>query len=236
MICRTCVTQGRVEGGLTPWDQRAELGWPAAMWKTIVEGGTRPSDFFSRLAPTGRTAGAFGLLVLLLIPAGISGGLSNYAMKFFLIDFMEGFIRQVYGPPGNPLSDMMVAAYQPSLLDAALAIFLTPGLCALYAAITGLVCHLGLMLVGGATRGLEATIKVTAYAYAACLFWMVIPIVGGLAWLWMLVVLGMGLAAMHKTAGWKAAFAVLYAPCLACGLCFGGAFAMGFLGAMLAGT
>lgn len=236
VICRTCVTQGRVEGGATPWDKRGELGMFVAMWRTIVEVSAKPADFFGRLAPNGRTAGAFGFLLLALIPAGISGGISNFVMKFFLIDFMEGFIRQIYGPPGSPLSDMMVAAYTPSLLDAAFAIVLTPVLCALYAIITALVCHLGLMLVGGAERGLEATIKVCAYAYAGVLFWMVIPIVGGLAWFWMLVVLGMGLASMHRTSGWKAAFAVLYAPCLGCLLCFGGAFVAGFLGAMLMGS
>ena len=82
---------------------------------------------------------------------------------------------------------------------------------------SGLV-HLGLMLVGGATRGFTATLKTMAYAQTAFLA-QVVPMCGGVVgFIWGLVLQVLGLAAAHDTSEGKAVVAVLL-PIVVCCLC-----------------
>lgn len=233
LVCRGCVQAGRVQVGLSPFDRREEMGLLAASWRTLVGVCARPQEFFGDLAPAGRLGSAFLFLFLVSIPAALANGAWNLAMKAALSPIVEPFVRQVYGPPGSPFSDLMVSAYEPNVLTVLGSVAVFPALVLLYALITGLVTHLGLMLVGGAKRGLDASLKVAIYAHGV-LFWLVVPVLGGFAWLWMAVVLGIGLARVHDARGWQATFAVLYAPCLCfCGLIAGSVALGALLGAAI---
>lgn len=236
VVCRPCVTSGRVNPGLTPWDRRDELGMVGAVWGTIRDVSFAPAQFFARMAPTGRTGAAIGFLALIAIPAGLVGNLVSYFSNMLLAPMLEPMVRDVYGPAGNPISDMVVSSMEPSVLGSGFGMLLYPLIIVVYALITGLVCHLGLMLTGGASEPLEATVKTSIYAYGVT-FWAVVPLAGSLSWLWLLVVLVFGLSTVHKSGGFKATFAVLYAPLTCCCLVFGGTFVLAFLGvAALSGS
>jgi hypothetical protein len=239
VVCRTCVTTGEVNPGevnpgLTPWDRRDELGLLSALWQTVKGVSLAPTEFFEQMSPTGRLAPAMGFLVLATIPASIVSNTVSYVSNLALAPMLEPFIRNVYGPEGNTLSDLVVGSMQPSLVGSGFWILAYPFAIVVYALVTGLVCHLGLMLCGGATQPLEATIKTSVYAFAI-LFWAVIPIVGGLASIWLLVALVFGLSTVHRSGGFKATFSVLYAPCTCACLGVGGIVALVALGAMAIG-
>lgn len=224
LVCRTCVEQGRVQVGLSPFDRREELGFFQAVWATLIGVCVRPGEFFGELAPAGRLGSAFGFLLIVTIPAYLLSSIYNLLTRMVLAPVLEPVIREVYDPISPQLGDQLVLSLQPSVLDLVLGIFLGPVILILVAVITGLLLHLGLLMTGGARRGIEASLKVSLYGYGV-VFWLVIPLVGGLCWLWLPVVLGFGLARLHGVPGWKAAFAVLWAPLLACCCSFAGAFA-----------
>ena len=215
LVCRTCVEQGRVQVGLSPFDRREELGLLRAFWQTLVGVCVRPGEFFEDLAPTGRLGGAFLFLLLACLPGYILNSIYNYVSRFALAPTLEPIVRDVYDPISPELADQLVASLQPSLLDLAFGIVLGPVMLFVFALVAGLLMHLGLMIVGGAARPLEASLKVALYGHGV-VFWLVIPMIGGLCWLWAPVVLAFGLTRIHPTQGWKAAFAVLWAPALAC--------------------
>ena len=233
LVCRTCVQEGRVQVGLSPFDRRDELGFLPSLWSTLIAVCVRPGEFFEGLAPTGGLGSAFLFLLLVSIPAYILNSLYNLLMRMVLAPPLEPIVRQVYDPISPELADQLVASLQPSVLDLVLGILLGPVIILVFAVVAGLVLHLGLLLVGGARRGLEATLKVSLYA-SGVVFWLVIPVLGGLCWLWLPVILGFGLARLHGVPGWKAAVAVLWGPCLACCCTIGGLVGVGmFLGAAL---
>jgi hypothetical protein len=72
------------------------------------------------------------------------------------------------------------------------------------------------LIVGGATKGFEATTRVCSYAYAAQLA-QIIPFCGGiLAIAWSLILLVLGLAQAHSVSRGKAAVAVVLPLVLCC--------------------
>jgi hypothetical protein len=215
LVCRTCVEQGRVQVGLSPFDRRGELGLLSAFWATLVGVCLRPGEFFAELAPTGRLGGAFGFLLLVSLPAYTLNSIYNFLLRFAVAPSLEPVVRQVYDPISPDLADQLVASLQPSMLDLIGGIVLGPAILTIMAIVTGLVMHLGLLLVGGAARGIEASLKVSLYGHGVA-FWLVVPLLGGLCWLWLPVILGFGLARIHGVPGWKAAVAVLWGPVLGC--------------------
>jgi len=201
-VCRTCVDEGRVQVGLTPWDRREELGVPAAFWQTVTAVSGGPVRFFRELRPDGDLAGALGFLVLVSIPAGFGAAIFTYLQNLVMYSLL-GTQPQA---TGIPLLDMMQG---PSVGMAVFQVVFAPVGALLYVLIFALLTHLGLMLVGGASRPLEATIKAWCYSYAV-MFWGLIP--GGqlITGFWVLAVAGIAMAQVHKTSGWKAAFGVLW--------------------------
>lgn len=82
------------------------------------------------------------------------------------------------------------------------------------------IVHLFLMLVGAATSGFAATLRVVCYGSTVQVL-NVIPLCGGIiATVWAVVLQIIGLAAAHRTSQGKAALAVLLplALCCACGI------------------
>ena len=80
------------------------------------------------------------------------------------------------------------------------------------------VVHVLLLVFQGARRGFSATLTVVAFSHGLYLL-SAVPQCGGLiAWVWQIVVVIAGLAAIHRTQLWKSATAVL-APVVVCCCC-----------------
>jgi hypothetical protein len=78
------------------------------------------------------------------------------------------------------------------------------------------ILHLMLMIVGGASSGFEATVRVVCYTYTAQLAGMV-PFCGGLiATVWSVVLYVMGFSVAHRTTQGKALIAVLLPIVICC--------------------
>jgi hypothetical protein len=93
------------------------------------------------------------------------------------------------------------------------------------------IVHLLLLLLGGASRGFEATARVVAYAQAVSVLCLV-PFCGGLVGgVWAIVVQTSGLAAAQRIGLGKAAVAVLLPLILLC-CCCAAAFGTLFAGAL----
>ena len=90
--------------------------------------------------------------------------------------------------------------------------------------IAAAISHLFLLLVGGAKQPFETTFRVTSYVYGSMMALTALPYVGCVAYIWMLVLLVIGLAKAHETSTGKAMLAVL----LPMGICVGGYFLMVF--------
>jgi hypothetical protein len=86
----------------------------------------------------------------------------------------------------NPMSGVIEFLLSPLLLIVTL--FVVSG-----------VCHLCLMMTGGANYGFQTSARVFAYAYSPALFG-VIPFLGNLvAFFWMIVLAVVGLREAHRT-------------------------------------
>ena len=82
--------------------------------------------------------------------------------------------------------------------------------------IAAAILHLMLMIVGGASSGFEATVRVVCYAYTAQLAGMV-PFCGSIiAMIWTAVLYVMGFSIAHRTTQGKALIAVLLPIILCC--------------------
>lgn len=82
--------------------------------------------------------------------------------------------------------------------------------------IAAAILHLMLMIVGGASSGFEATVRVVCYTYTAQLAGMV-PFCGGLiASVWSVVLYVMGFSIAHRTTQGKALVAVLLPIVICC--------------------
>ena len=227
LICRACVVDGRVEVGLSPWDERKKLGLFAAWWATVKAVTLTPSDFFSRLAPSQFMGAAIGFALLAATPGQIANVIYNNLGNVLLFETLGVDLGQASG--GDPFSQML-APGSPVMI--VLQVVMAPLTVIMNAMIYGLLAHLGLMIVGGTTKKLEASLKVACYA-AAINFWMIFPVPyinAVVVGIWSMVVLAIGLMKMHNTTGAKAAFAVLWIPCL-CGCAVGGIAAIAALAA-----
>ena len=86
------------------------------------------------------------------------------------------------------------------------------------------IWHLCLMMVGGARHSFETTFRVTSYVYGSMMALTALPYVGCVAYIWMLVLLVIGMSKAHEITTGKAMLAVL----LPVAVCAGGYFLMIF--------
>jgi len=225
-ICQVCISSGRVTVGRTPWEDRAELGWWPAYWQTVKKVTFTPASFFSSMAPTGNMGDAVGFALL----AGIPGAIVTAALQFLVA---AGYAWNDMATTGaQELSPDAVGQVGLSIGQGFLSLLgFVPGV-AVGAMLWGCFHHLGLWLVGGGNRGIEATIKGALYA-AGVRFWACIPCCGDLfSWIWTLAVQAIAYCHLHRDPSWKGAFTVLFSIFLRCSC--GVAMIAMFLGLMLA--
>jgi len=224
-ICHTCITAGRVSAGQTPWENRAALGWLPALWQTIKQVSSAPTTFFREISPTGRIKDAIGFSLLVAIPGSITGA----AMQFFIggataLLPLLGIDSAVLTPGGEEATSKVLI----STLQALFILLLGPPLAVIGSVTSACIHHLGLLIVGGGDKGLEASIKGSLYA-SAVRFWACIPMFKFATDIWTMVAQGVAYCQIHRNRGWQGAFAVLYASCF----CLIGCCGVGSLGILI---
>jgi hypothetical protein len=188
-----------------PFADRARRGFFAAFFETWKLVTTSPQRFFGSVR-SDQTGSAL-LFGVLCYTVGFVGQALYYMVSLRQLD-IESIPEQsrkfVQLLAQTSVSAVVVGAL---VLGPLLALFVTY--------VGAAVWHLLLMLFRGANRPFDATLTVVAYACAPMLL-LVVPMCGTfVAEIWTLVVLVIGLAAIHRC-GWKAAAAVLTPVLLAC--------------------
>jgi len=203
-----------------PWEDRERLGFFQAWWETTKTVLFKPSDFYRRLAPTGKMGDAILFAVIWFIISGIIAaiyGMIFQGVQFSLMGLLEqrGFQGQQnpFGPLG--MGGMVGVSALTNLVC-------TPVMGLVWMIIVAGIYHLILMLVKGANQPFEATLRVVCYA-TGYIIWNIIPLCGGLiGWVYSIVLAIIGLNEVHKSGGGKAAAAVLV-PIIFCLTCIIGA-------------
>jgi hypothetical protein len=200
LVCQTCVFNKRVdvyEG--VPWERREEIGrWPA-MWRTVRDVTTKPKTFFEALDPAGSISEPLKFLLLAFVPATALWGVL-FLILFIGIALVEG------GGPAEMAGMVAAALILP---------FLIPVFLVAWTLGTALVQHGLLLLVGGGSKGLTATLRAALYGGGVA-FWIVVPCVYSVITYWQMAMNIIGYAAVHKEPVWKAVVAVI-GPLFVCG-------------------
>jgi hypothetical protein len=216
----------------SPFAARGQRGFFGAFFETWKRVATGPQRFFAetRVDQVG-PAILFGLLAAwvggtLAALLGLATNMSTVAM-----------LREMAGnmPPD-----------QAEMIDKILPFFMGSGVVIQIVAIpvsvilgmfilSGLM-HLVLLMFRGAGRGFGGTLTVVAYSYGIHLLDAVPGCGGIISGVWQIVILVIGLAAVHRTEIWKSLVAAL-SPLIVCCCCIcGGAFTAGMLGAATKGA
>lgn len=189
-----------------PWENRAQLGFFKAFFDTVSLLITRPSDAFVMMKPEG------GMTDPLLF--GIIGGSAGSIVSMLF----QILLRSVPGLGGNQ-SVFDLFGLGPWMLLGIYAV-LTPLLVTIGLFIAGGIIHLCLMLVGGANRSFETTLRVVCFASGTANLFSMIPICGGVINVIYSIVLGcIGLSRAHQTTTGKALMAIFLPLIVCCGIC-----------------
>lgn len=207
----------------TPWDDRTRLGLLTALVETTRQVLTAPGAFFRGMPVTGGLGSP-------LIYALIVGWLGVVATAFY-----QALYQSIAGPGLSGLGESPELAAALGWAQGWAGFFSQLLLGGVFVVVgvmlwSGLV-HLLLLLLGGASRGFEATARVVAYAQAVSVLCLV-PFCGGLVGgVWAIVVQTIGLAAAQRIGHGKAVAAVLLPLVLLC-CCCAAAFGTLFAGAL----
>ena len=216
---------GRAGGdrfGRIPWDDRDRIGLLTALVETTREVLTAPARFFRAMPVTG----GIGSPLLYAVIVGWVGVVAT-ALYHAIFRSIAGTSFPVFGDrPEMTTAFGWVASWAGFVaqvvfggVSVVVSVFLTAG-----------ILHLMLLLLGGARRGFEATLRVVCFAWATSVVFLV-PFCGELAGVvWMLVLQVIGLAQAHGIGTGKALLAVLLPIVLLCCCCFG--LSMLFAGAL----
>ena len=194
------VTAAATAGGSgLPWENRDQLGFANALVATIGMVITRPAEAFTVM----KRDGSLGDALLYTIILGVLGLFASFGFAVVLpgIGLGAGRMSDVFG----------LGASAAFLLFAPVAMVL--GIF-----IGGAIIHLGLVLLGGANRGFETTIRVLCYAGGSANIFLLVPFCGStVATIVALVLDCIGLARAHETDPWKPVAAVLLPLVVCCG-------------------
>ena len=201
------------------WDERDRIGFFNALVETTRQVLTEPGTFFRAMPVTG----GLGSPLLYGVVLGWAG--------LVAASFYQAIFRSVVGSgwaalgADRPEVEALLgwvggwAGFVGQVVFGG--VFVAIGIF-----VAALILHLMLLLLGGARRGFEATLRVVSFAEATSLLFLV-PFCGQvLGWIWCAVLYVLGLAAAHQVGHGKAAAAVLLPIALGC--CCGAALAFLF--------
>lgn len=196
-----------------PWENRAEVGFIAALFETIRQVLLEPKAAFSTMRQTGGLGAPLFFFVLVASIGGAAG---------MLYQTVFNSIQQ----PTTPEEEAVVAMFA-STAAIGFSIMLLPILFVVVAFVSAGLVHLSLIMVGGAKRPFEATFRVGCYAGGASAILQLLPICGAVvSSVWSFVCMIIGLSEVHGIGKGRAAFAVLLPSVVCCGLIFAGVFAL----------
>ena len=184
-----------------------------------------PSLFFSTM----RRTGGIGAPILYGVLGTVVGGVAAGLYQFLLGTLLAG----VNSPE---------AAREQAVLNAVSTgciVIVLPVITVLSLFINAGITHVMLLLLNGARRGFETTMRVAAYAHGSTALLNLVPLCGGvIGGIWTLVIVIIGIARAHEIPTGKAAAAVLIpiAACCVLVLVFYAAIAALVFGAVMAGT
>jgi hypothetical protein len=208
----TAITPAVATRSGLPWEHREQLGLVKAFTDTLIMVLTKPVEAFQIM----RTEGG---LVDPVLYAVIGGSLG--LIVYFLFTLLFGSFGMM-GGQRNPLAAIFGGAF-----GAIFVIILCPIFIALSVFIGAGIIHLCLMLVGGAKKSYETTLRVVCFATGSTQPLLIVPICGSfIAGIWGLIVECIGLARAHETDVGRAVLAILL-PVI---VCCGGAFLLMTLG------
>ncbi|MBI3181791.1 MAG: YIP1 family protein [Myxococcales bacterium] len=219
-LCPKCRALAGGEREPTPWERRAELGLVQALWQTWKKTILTPEKFWVALKPDGSVGEAFLYAWIL----SSLGAVMQFLMGIINVgggkEQLEQALRQARDLPSEIEGPLR------ALLDnyMALMVGILIGSVVLYPLsyiIGAALLHLGALIFGAAKNGFGATARVAAYAAApAVLAW--IPFVGGLMFIYILILQAWGIMKAQETTVGRAIGAVLFFPllvcCCACGI------------------
>ena len=202
---------GVARSGL-PWEHREQLGLVKAFSDTLIMVLTKPVEAFQVM----RTEGGLVDPVLYAVIGGSLGFIVYFLFTLLFGSFgMMGGQRNPFGAMfGGAIGTIFVIIFCPILI--ALSVFIGAG-----------IIHLCLMLVGGAKKSYETTLRVVCFATGSTQPLLIVPFCGSfVAGIWGLIVECIGLARAHETDVGRAVLAILL-PVI---VCCGGAFLLMTLG------
>jgi hypothetical protein len=207
-----------------PWERRDQIGLLSALVETTQAVLTQPTAFFRTLSPSGGMGGPLLYAVIVGYVGAAAAALYNYVANALMPGGFGGLggspewerLRPFFEGPGVLIGTLLLGP-----LMVLFEVFVWSG-----------VTHVLLLLLGGARRGFEATVRVVCFAQAANLA-KVVPFCGGiLGFIYLVGLLTVGLSEVHGTSRGKAAAAVLL-PMVLCCCCVMG---LGFMAAMMVGS
>jgi hypothetical protein len=191
-----------LRGGL-PWDEREQKGWFNAFIETLQMVLTRPDFAFRSMKLEGGLAGP----IIYALIGGCAGGIVSF---LFSLGFQSIGLSMGHRSALAVLTGMGIGS--------AAFIILLPVLIVLGLFIGGAIVHLCLMIVGGANKTFEATLRVLAFTQGSTGPLQMVPICGGIiAGVWALVLNCIGLARAHETDTGRAVLAIFLPLIVCCG-------------------
>ncbi|MFT3708893.1 MAG: YIP1 family protein [Archangium sp.] len=208
--------------GPVPWEQRDQLGLFPAFWAQLKETILEPTRFWQTVRPEGSAGDPFFYAWLITAIAGI-GGIPYNAFNFWIQK------NQFKTLPPSMLNDPGMKQFMsifewlwthPFLAAGGTAVLMIVMFPVNFAIHAGLV-HLGTMIFGLRKGDFTTTVRALGYASAPNIL-MVIPIVGGFAGFYTLVLQVWGLRDMHEGTTGKAIgsviwYTLLLVCCVMCG-------------------
>lgn len=186
-----------------PWERSDGRSVGSAL-ETIRLVLLQPGEAFAMM----RRDGSLGDPLLFLVVFGTLGA-------FFGLLWQNTF-RTVFGRLAD--ADLVEVAAINSF--GVVSLLMAPIFVLLFTAVTAVLVHLALMVLGGAPHPLDVTLRTVCYASGSTYLFAIVPFCGGIvSFIWWLVALSIGLREAHEVPGGRAVGAVLAPIVLVCCCC-----------------
>jgi hypothetical protein len=196
-------TEGVMARTGLPWENRAERGFFNAFIETLQMVLTKPDLAFRMMKVEGGLADPISYALI----GGVAGG---------VVAFLYSLVFQSMGFFAERRSALALVAGMGA--GSVVFIIILPVMILIALFIGSAIVHLCLMIVGGANRSFETTLRVIAFGQGSTGPLQMIPVCGGLiAGVWAIVVDCIGLARAHDTDTGRAVLAVFLPVIICCG-------------------
>lgn len=189
-----------------PWDNRKELGFFNALFRTIVQVIKQPTQFFRDMSKEEEYTeplffGAITSIFTMII---------SYIWVIPLVFIMPMILASIGQGSTEVFANSIGSIFQMVFQVVFGIIWIVPGLF-----INAGILHLGLLIFGANKNGYANTFKVVCYSTSASALG-VIPIIGWLLALYKIAVEIIGLRETHETTTGKAILAWIIVPAICC--------------------